>query len=1246
MRRLFLTSIALQLSISSLLVAQDRTAKIPVEVIPPSEDKKNLRDPINKIPPKNATTGAAIITTRPTDVDALILAKLPKVLIDRRPSSLLRNLGNIDQNKKDKGSSKQPKSAADIAIESLAENLTKSNWNGVADFFSSQFKKTENANKAYLSLLDTLALPPRIRPTRTISSASLTPGKVTPPRNMAYAEKHLLSPTDILYLGDACPVDLNEKTTIPKLGRLLKIALSRGHFPDTFVNLLDKGTKKIGGSDDSKKRMTAARLLISAGLAAEAGKFLPKIDDSDDPDELDVIANYHLALHAKEPKNGHLGLAWQATQLVLANPKTIQASKESALERAVDLAPRVEEEKGARWLSESFTGDAKLGREVLATIGALTSSGRSEPSSSARLRRLTLQKTATESLLQISEIKLNEWSEILNILALNWLSEASYSYQRDASKTISPRMRWDQYGNMYYENPKVNSTTTSSNVPGPIASGELLKVRPNENWIRQIDTDLQPQFSTLYAQLYLKVNEPEEAFPYIQKVSANYPETGRRLAEEFLRVWADNHNPNANRNRTYRYGYMYGYNQRANSIPLTRSKQERSLTELANWVSKLQSLPIGEINQDKLAEAFTKIHSRAEVYKMTAITKVFGTFKDMNPKTVAALANTMRVNLATVWRDPKTQQDAKTKRKDDEILAEVIAGYEGIDDILGKTIAANPEDWRLHLRRACLTLDKINFQQESKKSSTYSIDRKNSYEMFSKAAELYISTLPDNEDEETTEAFEHWFYAALGASDLGALRETQLPAPRQIENIKTALSGLPNKSAERHLARFANALAARISSVKPELKQRYLRHGLSIAGDHEKASEAQKLFNYYNDLTTEIQLVARIDGSSTVGHESPFGVFVDILHTKEIERESGGFAKYLTNQNNSSYAYNYGRPTQNYREKFEDITRSALSEHFDVMSVTFHDSKITSRGAGQEGWRVTPYAYVLLKARTPEVDKIPSMQIDLDFLDTGGYVILPIATAQIPIDSKPTIGDPRPTENLKIVQILDEREADQGLLKVEVKASSNGLVPNLDQLLESNLNNFNQTDSSGGEISIARLDAESKSGSPLTERNWILTFTKTQKGTNDSSLKFSFPKQITETKEMLFQRYEDADLVASSQTILLEQNYGQKNSKWIGLALLVVLFIGAIALKFKKQNLKSSGSKEKISNFNVPNEITPFSVLGLLRKIHQEKDFSEDIQLRLDESIASVEKQYFDREDEPSLNLKAIAEEWVNRAAV
>ena len=1238
--RLLIFTAVVKLFFATILVAQERLSK----VIPTSKDKINLQEPINENQTEKTTTNTISREKPPVDLDAVILSKLPKILIDRRPSSLLRNLGNLEPKKINNISTTQTQSAADIAIDSLAKNLTSSNWNDVAKFFSSQFKKVENAHKAYLSLLDTLALPPRIRPIRTPSSPSPTSGKVTPPRNMAYAEKHLLSPSDILYLADACPTDLNEKTTIPKLGRLLNISLSRGHFPDTALSIIAKGTKRIGGSTDATKKMSAARLLISAGLAAEAGKFLPEIENSDEPEVLDIIATYHLALHTIEPQKKHLDTAWKATQLIIENSKTTKADKESALERAVELAPKVEEKKGIKWLTESFNGDAKLGREVLATIGALTSKGRSEPSSSARLRRLTLQKTAAESLIELNDIQLNEWSSILNLIAQNWLFEASYSYKRDTSKTMSPRMKWDQYGNMYYENPKINPTATPSNVPAPIASGELLKIRPNENWIRLIDKDLQPQFLTLFAQLFLKVNEPEEAFPYIENLSNEHPETGKQLAEEFLRVWTDNHNPNANRNRNYRYGYMYGYNQRANSIPLTRSKQERNLTELAKWVDKLQSLPIGEINQDKLAEAFTKIHSRAEVYKVSAISKVFGSFKQMSPSTVAALANTMRINLATVWRNPKTQQDAKTNRKDDEILAEVITGYEDIDNILGNSIEAHPEDWRLHLRRACLELDKINFQQESQKSTSYTIDRKKTYEMFAKSVELYIATSSENEDEETTEPFEHWFYAALGASDLNAIRESQQPSPKEIKKIKVALSELPTQSAERHLARFANSLAARISSVKPELKQRYLRHGLTIAGNHEKAFEAQKLYNYYNDLTSEIQLVGRIDGSSTVGHGTPFGVFVDIRHTKEIERESGGFSKYLTNQKNSSYAYNYGRPTQNYRDKFEEATRSSLSEHFDVISITFHDSKVGSKGAGQEGWRFTPYAYILLKALTPAVDKVPSIQIDLDFLDTGGFVILPIATAQIPIDATPILGDPRPTENLKIVQIVDEREADQGILKVEVKATSNGLVPELDQLLKPSLDNFLRTELSGGEISISKLDSESKKGSPISERNWILTFTKTENESTEPNLNFSFPEPIIETEEILFQRYDDADLVSSNQTIKLEQRYDKTNSKWFVWALLIFFLLLTIVFKFRRKTSSSSKQTETVSDFYVPHEITPFSVLGLLRKIHNEKDFAQDIQNQLIESITSVEKVYFDKENQKSLNLKDIAEEWVNKA--
>jgi len=54
------------------------------------------------------------------------------------------------------------------------------------------------------------------------------------------------------------------------------------------------------------------------------------------------------------------------------------------------------------------------------------------------------------------------------------------------------------------------------------------------------------------------------------------------------------------------------------------------------------------------------------------------------------------------------------------------------------------------------------------------------------------------------------------------------------------------------------------------------------------------------------------------------------------------------------------------------------------MSVTFQDEKVNSRATTEYGWRYTPYAYVLLKARSPKVDKLPPLRLDLDFLDTIG----------------------------------------------------------------------------------------------------------------------------------------------------------------------------------------------------------------------------------------------------------------------
>ena len=237
------------------------------------------------------------------------------------------------------------------------------------------------------------------------------------------------------------------------------------------------------------------------------------------------------------------------------------------------------------------------------------------------------------------------------------------------------------------------------------------------------------------------------------------------------------------------------------------------------------------------------------------------------------------------------------------------------------------------------------------------------------------------------------------------------------------------------------------SALKPTVKFRYLKAGFEIVGDHKQAREARQLYDYYQDLVKEIKLVTRIDGPAVVGHEEPFGVFIELLHTPEIERESGGFGRYLQNQNsNMFFSYNYGRPTENYRDKFKETVTAVLEDNFDVVSVTFQADDVNSRASAEYGWRVTPYAYLLLKAHGPQVDKIPMLKMDLDFLDTSGFVVLPIQSTALPIDSAPAMSS-RPYDKLAITQTLNSA-AQEGKLILEVKATAHGLVPPLDQILD------------------------------------------------------------------------------------------------------------------------------------------------------------------------------------------------------
>jgi hypothetical protein len=1065
-------------------------------------------------------------------------------------------------------------------------------------------------------------------------------------------ERNVFASQDVISLARVAPVPL-DKQRLEQLGQILRQSIDQGNAVEDFMAKARLEYKKPSWDAALSERLTA-KLLFGAGSPVEAGQFLPSADKAvknDDREALNLLARHYLALHERDKKSAHLEDAWKVTQEALATGKVERDQKDEAIRRAIELTPKIKEQLGRAWLESSFTQRPKRGMEIIAAIGAATAQGMQSHAfdTDYRTKSIELQKTAVEALLRTSPGRGKQWAPSLGLLAEAWLKEAEFSHKFDFSTSLGPRMQFDPFGNMYYSNYDMMSPEMmmqrQGNMPRALLTGDVVKNRPNEAWLDLLDAGIKPRFATVFAQLYLKVNEEELAFPFIERLSTSHPRQAKELAEEFLKTWTKNHDPNSQQLRRSRFFYVYGFESRAEGIPLTRSKQERNLVELSGWVKRLRALPIGELDEKLLTGAFTACHSSAEVYRLDAINRVFGSFEALKPTTLAELIQQMRGNLIGVWRRPDEQEKQKTKRREKDIRSEILRGYEVARSVVDQGLKKHPDHWALVLAGAAILHDENNYRQQLEKSPEFAPRRQQAFAGFQKAARLYsavASTLP--QDQQNTQVYELWFAAGLGACDLQHITEETLPDERQFPLIRQSLETFKGEDRERHLGKFANALFTRLNAVKPSVKVRYLKGGFDIVGDHPQARDARKVYDYYKDLVTEIKLETKIDGSDAVGHEKPFGVFVNIRHTREIERESGGFGRYLQNQNNSGYYYyNFGRPLENYRDKFQDIVKQALQEQFEVVSVTFQDEKVNSKATGDYGWRVTPYAYLLLKARSPKVDKLAPLRLDLDFMDTSGYVILPVESPPLPMDATPARGAGHPYEKLQITQTLDERQSQDGKLILEVKATSRGLVPELETILDLTSPGFEIEKTEDLGLSVSKFDPDSEATMVDSERTWLVHY-RGLPFENEAPKAFRFGSARTDVGEMVHQRYVDADLAKVGPEVTLEAKYGQQTHAglwWLAGGIL----LAALALGVLVAFLRSRPRGTQAARFQVPEVVTPFSVLGLLREIERKNGIPATQLAELSSSIQQLERHYFAGSNGSQPDLMQIAETWVNRAS-
>jgi hypothetical protein len=1091
--------------------------------------------------------------------------------------------------------------------EAFRIDLALGRWEKVDDFFTALPKAI--ADDAYKSLVTKLAAPVSISPTPEMLAQGAKP----------YSLPIFLPPMEWLGLAAAAPNPPKDEV----LKTLAKLLQKEPRPPAEFFESLFTGIRHFGGKDGAERRR-AAEILLESGFAAEATPLIPDVAEArEKPDyaAMNLIARHRVALAKSDPKaagKDAIPLAWELSTLFLTDPKAPQAARAEAMFRALSLIPELGDNRGRDWFTKTFETPEGGGVELLASLGTLTAQNRDNNNQLVRLEQLRLQQAAVRALLA-SGADATAWSGIFTLYARQWVHEAGVTQQLDKSGSRRRTPQYDMFGNMFYQQ---ESHQFQGQGTPPIASGDLLECRPDEAWLALLEPTTGHECLTATARLFLKVKEEDGAIPLIQTMAATRKADAVSLVKETIRVWAENHNPNKEQDYRSRYMYYYGYNSQAGSIPLTRSKQERNLIDLATLVKGIRSLDLGEPFHQELADAFISCHSKAEVWRVESIEAVFGATDVLDAMTLSSLVGRMRMNLAGLWPNPKLQQAYQTKRKDKELQEQILHGYTAASMVLENALEKKPaESWRLSYQLAAARFEESNYRSSLAPDNTHSAMKRASLDALAAAAGEYSASLPlEDQAKETAEVFETWFYAALGSPSLEALKGHHLPTPAEYPLIKAALEGLPGEAAERHLKKFATTLNQRLANVGPDLKLRYLEAATAICGDRKELADAADVLAYYRDLVSEIELSSRIDGSDRISPDKPFGLQVNLRHTRQIEREAGGFQRYLQNQTNQQYAWNFGRPPEDYRDKFDKAARAVLEEHFEILSLTFHGEKTESRTDPDFGWRLTPYAYFLLKPKGPQIDRIPSLKIDLDFMDTSGYAIIPITSAEIPVDSSGQ-PEPRPFRDLRITQTLDERShAEDGSLYLEIKATAHGLIPPLEEILDIALPGFVLGKIEDRGLRIAELDAATDDLAPVSEAEWRIEL---KSATGSFPANFRFPNIKLETAKedgLLMQRYVDVDLVPVLSEVRLDMKQGRLRHWMLAGVALLLIPMGFLAVRAQRRRKAPTVTAKIVP---LPSHFTPVTVLGFLRRLRGESPLTPDHAAGLEKEIALMESGYF-----------------------
>ena len=306
-----------------------------------------------------------------------------------------------------------------------------------------------------------------------------------------------------------------------------------------------------------------------------------------------------------------------------------------------------------------------------------------------------------------------------------------------------------------------------------------------------------------------------------------------------------------------------------------------------------------------------------------------------------------------------------------------------------------------------------------------------------------------------------------------------------------------------------------------------------------------------------------------------------------------------------------------------------------------------------------------MKAKDASVDKIPPIQMNLEFLDMTGPVTIAAESAETMIKVTDRPSPPRPFERLEVTQTLDTRNlTTSGEILLEVSATASGLVPELDEVLDlvplGERCPIVRVDAQDGAL-VRQLNSWGDRIHAVSERQWTVVLDGSAAAAPGQGIELELPPAKPADAAVTYRTYVDMDLVDLDGPIVAIGSAAAEHEPPPlvasverrllagGIAVGAVVLVVALAGIIRWARGPSKRPPRARDVFRMPAAVDGFVVVRLLRAM----DASDLVRLpdkrraQMQEDIDRIEQSCFRRNGATEMSedeLKGVARKWLKIA--